>query len=131
MPSTATARYRCRTLSGSRVSSGPASNRRGRRLGAPRQRTVDHVDGVLQTVDRNERTKARTFLLAQQHLIEQIEPVERNARFAVLRLFLLVQERLATADLVDHILDILRARGGSQLRERVAQIDQRCALGIR
>ena len=30
-----------------------------------RQRAVDHVDGVLQAVDRHERTETRTFLQAK------------------------------------------------------------------
>src|SRR6185437_9579853 len=62
-------------------------------LSAPRQRAVDHVDGVLQAVNRDERAEARPFLLAEQHLIEQIEPVERDARLAVFRLLLRVEER--------------------------------------
>ena len=36
-------------------------------------------------VDRDERAEARALLLAEQHLVEHVEPVERDARAAVLR----------------------------------------------
>ena len=75
-------------------------------LGAPRQRAVDHVDGVLQAIDRDEGAEARAFLLAEQHLVEHVEPVERDAGLAVLGLLLVIEERLAAADLVDHVLDV-------------------------
>src|SRR5262245_10106989 len=69
-------------------------------LRRPRQRAVDHVDGVLQAVHRDERAEARAFLLAKQHLVEHIEPVERDAGLAVLGLLLLIEERRTTADIV-------------------------------
>src|SRR5262245_58076264 len=56
------------------------------RLRAARQRAVDHVDRVLDAVDRDEGTEARSLLLAEQHLVEHVEPVERDARPAVLGL---------------------------------------------
>src|SRR6185503_3276562 len=37
-------------------------------LCTPRQRAVDHADGVVYPIDRDERAEARTFLLAEQHL---------------------------------------------------------------
>src|SRR5215208_6597526 len=52
-------------------------------LRAPRQRTVDHVDGVLHAVHRDERTEARALLLTEQHLVEHVEPVERDTGPAV------------------------------------------------
>ena len=80
-------------------------------------------------VGGDERAEARAFLLAEQHLIEHVEPVERDAGLAVLGFFLVVEERLAPADLIDHVLDRLRRCIGRQLRQRIAQIDQRGALG--
>ena len=41
-----------------------------------------------------------------------------------------VEERLAPADLVDHVLDLLGGGVGRQLRERVAQVGERRALGL-
>ena len=102
---------------------------RAHRLGEPvslraaRQRAVDHVDGVLHAIDRDERAEARAFLLAEQHLVEHVEPVERHAGLAVLGLLLLVEERLAAADLVDHVLNRSARRVPGKLRQRVAQID--------
>src|SRR5829696_746916 len=86
--------------------------RREQKLRAPRQRAVDHVDGVLHAIHRDERTEARALLLAEQHLIEHVEPVERNAGPAILALLHLIQKRLAAADLVDHVLDVFGARSG-------------------
>src|SRR5580693_6173643 len=91
------------------------------------QRAVDHVDGVLDAVGGGEGAEARAPLLAEQHLIEHVEPVERDAGLAVLAFLFLVQERLAAADLVDHVLDSFRRRVGRQLRQRIAQVDQRRA----
>ena len=47
-----------------------------------------------------------------------------------LAFFFVVEERLAPADLVDHVLDFLRRRVRRQIRQRVAQIDQRGALDL-
>src|SRR5712691_1267415 len=95
-----------------------------------RERAVDQRHGVVEPVDRHERAEARAFLLAEQHLVKQIEPFERDAGLAVLGLDLAgaVEEGLASPDLVDDFLDPLRARVGGELRERVAQIEQRLAL---
>src|SRR5437764_4354434 len=84
----------------------------------PRQRAVDHVDRVLQPVDGHERAEARALLLPEQHLVEHVEPVERDAGLAILGLDLagLVEERLAPPDLVDDLLDLFRRRIGRQLR---------------
>src|ERR1041385_159124 len=79
-------------------------------LSRPRQRAVDHVDGVLRPVHRDKGAEPRAFLLAEQHLVEHVEPVERDAGLAVLGLFLLVEERRAAADLIDHVLDRLGRR---------------------
>ena len=46
-----------------------------------------------------------------------------------LAFFFSIEERLAAADFVDHVLDGFRRRVGRQLRQRIAQIDQRGALG--
>src|SRR6266567_3970470 len=94
------------------------------------ERAVDQRHGVVEPVDRHERAEAGALLLAEQHLVEQIEPFERHARLAVLGLDLAgaVEERLAPPDLVDDLLDPLRAGVGGELRERVAQIEQRLAL---
>src|SRR5262249_24132370 len=75
--------------------------------GRSRQRAVDHRNRVSDAIGSDEGTEARTFLLAEQHLIEHVEPVERHARFAVLGFDLadLVEKRLAAADLIDHLLD--------------------------
>src|SRR6202034_2392038 len=94
-----------------------------------RQRAVDHVDGVLDAVGGDERAEARTLLLAEQHLIEHVEPVERNAGLAVLALLLLVEEWLAPADLIDHLLDRFRRGIGRELRQPIAQVEQCRALG--
>src|ERR1700751_756215 len=53
-------------------------------LSRPRQRAVDHGNRILHAIDRDERAEARAFFLAEQHLVEHVEPVERNARAAVL-----------------------------------------------
>src|SRR5437660_12382147 len=107
---------------------GPAMTRL-RRAG---ERAVDHGDGVLEAVDRRERAEARALLLAEQHLIEHVEPFERHARLAVPALDLAgaIEERLAPADLIHHLLNLLRRRVRRQLREAVAQIEQRRALGL-
>src|SRR5512137_2832754 len=70
-----------------------------------RQRAVDHVDRVADAVDGDERAEARALLLAELHLVEHVEPVERHARLAVLglRLARLVEKRLAPPDLVDDL----------------------------
>ena len=81
-------------------------------------------------IDGDERAEARAFLLAEQHLVEHVEPVERDARLAVLGLLLLVEERLAAADLIDDVLDRLRRGLRRQLRERVAQVGKRLALDL-
>src|SRR5215813_2101619 len=103
-----------------------------RALCRSRQRAVDHVDRVLKPVHRHERAEAWTLLLAEQHLIEHVEPIERNAGLAVLALDLsgLVEKRLAPADFVDHLLDLLGGRVGRQLRKRLAQVEQRRALAL-
>src|SRR5262245_12179764 len=75
-------------------------------LSGTRQRAVDHVDGVLQAVDRDERAEARAFLLAEQHLVQHVEPVERDARLAVLGLLFLIEERRTAANVVEHVLDL-------------------------
>src|SRR5262249_20382771 len=104
----------------------------GHSLCRPRQRPVDHVDRVLEAVHRHERAEARAFFLPQQDLVEHVEPLERDAGLAVPGLDLagLVEERLAPADLVDHLLDLLGTRIIRELGERVAQIEQRRALAI-
>src|SRR4029079_17165526 len=81
-------------LAGSRSVSGKDN----RILCRSRKRAVDHVDRIRESVHRQERTESRTFLLAQKHLIEHVEPIERHAGLAVLGLALaaLVQERLAS-----------------------------------
>src|SRR5215813_1440921 len=93
-----------------------------RALCRSRQRAVDHVDRVLKPVHRHERAEARALLLAEQHLIEHVEPIERNTRLAIFALDLsgLVEERLAPADFVDHLLDLLRGRISGELRKRLA-----------
>src|SRR5262245_32764840 len=104
----------------------------GHSLCRSRKRPVDHVDRVLEAIHRHERAEARSFFLPEQDLVEHVEPVERDAGLAVLRLDLagLVEEWLAPADLVDHLLDLLRTRIVGELGERVAQVEQRRALGI-
>ena len=107
------AEHRDRTLPmaesyGSRASSGQASSadtnlwhrsfhlkKESAYLCATRQRAVDHVDRILQAIDRGRTIQSADLFLAQQDLIEQIEPIERHARLAVLRLLFLVQEGLA------------------------------------
>src|SRR5262249_41076082 len=79
-----------------------------------------------------ERAEALTFLLAEQHLIEHIEPIERHARLAVFALDLsgLVEKWLAPADFVNHLLDLLRGRISGELRERLAQVEKRRTLAL-
>src|SRR5262245_13312093 len=69
------------------------------RLCRSRQRAVDHVDRILEPIERHERSEARALFLAEEHLIQQVEPIERDAGLAVLGLDLagLVEERLAPA----------------------------------
>jgi len=52
-----------------------------RRIRAERaERAIDHVDRVLDAIHCNEGTRKRgPFLLAEQHLIEHVEPVEGDA----------------------------------------------------
>src|SRR6202165_250294 len=107
-----------------------SQGRQRRKLPRPRPRAVDHRYRVRQSIDRDEGAEARAFFLAEQYLIEHVEPVERDTRPAILALLHRVQERLAPADLVDHVLDFLRRRVRRQLRQCIAQILQRDALGI-
>src|SRR5258708_38316564 len=51
-----------------------------------RQRAVDHGHRIRQAIDRDKRAEARPFFLTEQHLIEHVEPVERDARPAILAL---------------------------------------------
>src|SRR6266478_4768325 len=95
--------------------------------GAARQRPINHADRVFNAVDCDERAEARTLLLPEQHLIEHVEPVERDAGAAVLRRLLVVEERLAPPDLVYHVLDLLGRGILRQLRQRVAQVGKRDA----
>src|SRR5262245_30199814 len=97
-----------------------------------RKHSVDHADGVLNAVDRHERAEARALLLAQQHLVAHVDPVDLAAGLAVLGLDLagLVEERLAPADVVDHLLDLLRRGVRRQPRLSIAQIIQRRALAL-
>src|SRR5712664_1198929 len=84
----------------SRAAKAPSPTRgEGRELRAPCQRAVDHRDRIRHAVDRDERAKARAFFLAEQDLVEHVEPVERNARPTILALLHLIQKRLAAADL--------------------------------
>jgi hypothetical protein len=99
-------------------------------LSRPRECAVDHRDRILNTIDRGERAETRPFLLAEQHLIEHVEPVERNARLAVLGRLLVIEERLAAADLVDDILNVFGGRVRGELRKRVAQVGKRRALAF-
>src|SRR6476660_8483841 len=64
-----------------------------RKLRRPRQRAVDHVDRVRYPVHRDERAEARAFFLTEQHLVEHVEPVERDAGAAVLALLHGIEER--------------------------------------
>src|SRR5947208_9452528 len=84
-------------------------------LRAPCQRAVDHRDRIRHAIHRDERAEARALLLAEQHLIEHVEPVERDTGTAVLALLDGIEERLAAADLVDHVLDVFRGRRRRQL----------------
>src|SRR3954454_14235322 len=95
-----------------------------------RERAVDHFDRVIQAIDRDEGAETRALLLSQQHLIEHVEPVEGDAGPAVLGELLVIEERLAPADLVDHLLDFLRRGVGGKLRQRIAQGRQSRALGV-
>src|ERR1700731_2912276 len=61
----------------------------------PCQRAVDHRHRIWQPIHRDERAEARAFFLAEQHLVEHVEPVERDAGPAVLALLHRIQERLA------------------------------------
>src|SRR5205807_1969867 len=101
-------------------------------LGRAGQRAVDHLDRILQAVDRGERAEPRPFLLPQQHLVEHVEPFERDTGLAVLGLALaaLVEEWLAPADLVDYVLNFFGIRMGRQLCERIAQIGERRTLHL-
>src|ERR1700739_2964769 len=90
-------------------------------LPRPRQCAVDHGDGIGNAIDRDKGAETRTLLLAEQHLIEHVEPVERDAGAAILALLDGVEEGLAAADLVDYALDILGARIRRQVRQRIAQ----------
>src|SRR5205809_6499947 len=47
----------------------------GEGLRRPRQRAVDHRDCIRNAIHRDEGAEARALLLAEQHLIEHVEPV--------------------------------------------------------
>ncbi len=81
-------------------------------------------------IHRDERSEAWAFLLTEQHRVQHVEPVERHARLAVLGLLLLIEERLAAADLIDDVLDRAGLCIGRQLRQRIAQIGQRRAFAV-
>src|SRR5215813_1550280 len=101
-------------------------------LRRPREGSVDHFHRILQSVNRRKRAEARAFLLPQQNLIEHIEPFQRHAGLAVLGLALAapVEERLAPADLVDYVLDLLGAGVSWKLRKRITQISERSTLDL-
>ena len=117
--STPTACWKRKMCCGSRGSCGSV-NRRGH--GRACQRAVDHADRVADAVSGDEGAEARPAFLAEQHLIEHVEPVERDAGLAILGFFLLIEKRLTPADFVDHVLNALRIGVIRQLRQRVAQI---------
>src|SRR5262249_21302429 len=97
-----------------------------------RERTVDHGDRVLEAIHRRERAEARALLLTEQYLIKHVEPLERYARLAVFGFYLAgaVEERLAPADFIHDLLNFLCRGIGWQLREAVAQIEQRRPLAF-
>src|SRR5437868_165126 len=99
-------------------------------LRRPCQRAVDHCDRIGHAIDRDERAETRALLLAEQHLVEHVEPVERDAGPTVLALLHGVEERFAAANFIDHVLDVFGTRARRQLRQRIAQILQRGALAL-
>src|ERR1700739_4434656 len=109
---------------------GPRPSPGRQRSARPRQRAVDHVHGIADAIDRDKGAEARPLLLAEQHLVEHVEPVERHAGPAVLAFLVLVEEWLTTADRVDHILDVSRRRSRRQARQCIAQILQGGALAL-
>src|ERR1700737_3002878 len=66
----------------------------------PRQRAVDHGDRTRNAIHGDEGAEARALFLAEQHLVEHVEPVERDAGTAVLALLHRIKERLAAAGLL-------------------------------
>ncbi len=68
--------------------------------------------------------------MPQEHLIEHVEPLERDAGLAVFCRLLVIEERLAPPDLVDDILNRFGSRAGRKLRKRIAQIGKRLALAL-
>jgi hypothetical protein len=52
----------------------------------PRQRAVDHGDSIRYAIDGDEGAEPGALLLAEQDLVEHVEPVERDAGTAVLAL---------------------------------------------
>ena len=82
-------------------------------------------------VDRDERAEARAFLLPEQHLVEHVEPVERDAGAAVLA-------RASSCRGTARGGRSRRRRSGcprpsrpvGKLRQRVAQIGERLALAL-
>src|SRR4051812_32814214 len=69
----------------------------------PRQRAIDHVDGVFQPIHRDKRAEARPLFLAEQHLVEHVEPIERHAGPTVLGFLRMIEKRLAAADFINDV----------------------------
>src|SRR5262249_61255250 len=94
------------------------------RLCRSRQRPVDHLDRIVEAIQRHEGAKSRALLLAEQHLIKHVEPMERNAWLSIFALDLpaFVQERLASAHFLNHLLNLFGSglRGG--LVRRLPQV---------
>src|SRR4029079_16909280 len=101
---------------------------RASRLSRPRQRTVDHIDGVLKPVDRDEGAEARSLLLAEQHLVEHVEPIQRDAGLAILGRLFLIKKRRPAPHVVEHVLNFVGRRGRRKIGERVTKVEQRLAL---
>ena len=105
-------RHRVRDTSGGR--------RRGQELAG--QRVGDEPAGLLDAVERHERAEARTPFLAEQDLIDGVEPGERNAgalRRGALGLQVLVAGNGA-ADVVKQRLYLIAGGAGGQRRQRLA-----------
>ena len=61
------------------------------------QRAINQSGRVVNSIDRHEGARTRSFLLAEEHLVEHVEPLERDPRLAVLGLDLAapIQKRFA------------------------------------
>ena len=98
----------------------------------PCQRFVNQLPHLIQPVDRNERSEARPLVFAQKHGVNHIEELVRNSRprgrCSLGRVVLIARNR--PRDVIERVLDFVRARFCRQLRQPVRNLRENAALDV-